>query len=195
MKTLKQILELYKPKSQDEDKFVKKHIVVKHRDKNGNGDDVFQATNIKALDRKKERHGYEPGEDEEVYEEVEALDEIGDTGRGQDLLALVAQRAKERKQFHKTQSLKVPEGSKEEGEHIKQQDRNYNTQQNAAARMDPRTRSQMGMKKIGEEYIEEKLKVSDGIGAWSWWSHWLRGRLYFYGSCCGCGCGCYSNDT
>jgi len=76
MKTLKQILELYKPKSQDEDKFVKKHIVVKHRDKNGNGDPVFQATNIKALDRKKERHGYEPGEDEEVYEEYE--DDIED---------------------------------------------------------------------------------------------------------------------
>lgn len=71
MKTLKQILELYKPKSQDEDKFVKKHIVVKHKDKNGNGDDVFQATNIKPLDRKKERHGYEPGEDEKVYEEYE----------------------------------------------------------------------------------------------------------------------------
>jgi hypothetical protein len=75
MKTLKQILELYKPKSQDEDKFVKKHIVVKHKDRNGNGDDVFQATNIKAVGREKERHGYEPGKDEEVYEETEALDE------------------------------------------------------------------------------------------------------------------------
>jgi len=71
MKTLKQILELYKPKSQDEDKFVKKHIVVKHKDRNGNGDDVFQATNIKAVGREKERHGYEPGEDEKVYEEYE----------------------------------------------------------------------------------------------------------------------------
>ena len=75
MKTLKQILELYKPKSQDEDKFVKKHIVVKHKDRNGNGDDVFQATNIKAVGREKERHGYEPGKDEEVYEEVERLDD------------------------------------------------------------------------------------------------------------------------
>lgn len=70
MKTLKQILELYKPKSQDEDKFVRKHIVVKHKDRNGNGDPLFQATNIKAVDRKSERHGYEPGQDEEVYEQA-----------------------------------------------------------------------------------------------------------------------------
>lgn len=76
MKTLKQILELYKPKSQDEDKFVRKHIVVKHKDRNGNGDPLFQATNIKAVDRKSERHGYEPGQDEEVYEEVEQIDEL-----------------------------------------------------------------------------------------------------------------------
>jgi len=71
MKTLKQILEVYKPKSPDEKKFVDKHIVVKQKDRNGNGDDVFQATNIKTVGRKDERHGYDPNEDEKVYEEVD----------------------------------------------------------------------------------------------------------------------------
>jgi len=70
MKTLKQILEVYKPNSADEKKFVDKHIVVKQKDRNGNGDDVFQATNIKTVGRKDERHGYDPNEDEKVYEET-----------------------------------------------------------------------------------------------------------------------------
>ena len=76
MKTLKQFLEVYEPKSPDEKKFKDKHITIKHDDRNGNGDDVFQATNVKKAERKKERHGYEPGEDEKVYEEVEELDEL-----------------------------------------------------------------------------------------------------------------------
>lgn len=75
MKTLKQFLEVYEPKSPDEKKFKDKHVTIKHDDRNGNGDDVFQATNVKKVERKKERHGYEPGEDEKVYEEVD-LDEI-----------------------------------------------------------------------------------------------------------------------
>lgn len=75
MKTLKDILEVYQAKSKDERRFVDKHIVVKHKDRNGNGDDVFQATNIKAVGREAERHGYEPGKDEAVYEEYEDLEE------------------------------------------------------------------------------------------------------------------------
>lgn len=75
-KTLKQILEVYKPKAADEQKFVDKHVAVKHDDVNGNKDDVFQGTNVKKIDRKKERHGYEAGEDEKVYEEVEQIDEL-----------------------------------------------------------------------------------------------------------------------
>jgi len=81
MKTLKQILEVYKPKSPDEKKFVDKHIVVKQKDRNGNGDDVFQATNIKTVGRKDERHGYDPNEDEKVYEEVEQVDEGNPTNK------------------------------------------------------------------------------------------------------------------
>lgn len=66
--------ELYKPKSGDEQKFVAKHVVAKHDDVNGNKDDVFQATNVKTVEREKNRHGYAPGKDEEVYEET-TLDE------------------------------------------------------------------------------------------------------------------------
>lgn len=69
-KTLKDFLEVYKPKSPDEQKFVDKHVVIKHKDRNGNGDDVFKATNIKTNKRKEERHGYDVGEDEKVYEEL-----------------------------------------------------------------------------------------------------------------------------
>ena len=74
-KTLKQMLEVYKPKAADEQKFADKHVVAKHDDPNGNKDDVFQGTNVKKIDRKKERHGYEAGEDEKVYEEVQQVDE------------------------------------------------------------------------------------------------------------------------
>lgn len=73
-KTLNKILELYKPKAGDEQKFVAKHVVAKTDDANKNGDDVFQATNVKKVDRKKERHGYEDGEDAKMYEEVEHSD-------------------------------------------------------------------------------------------------------------------------
>lgn len=69
MKTLKQIFgEVYGPDTKDGKAFVHKHVTVKNDDRNGNGDDVFQATNIKTVKRKEERHGYESGEDEKVYE-------------------------------------------------------------------------------------------------------------------------------
>ena len=75
-KTFKdKFFELYEPKSPDEKRFIKKHVVAKTKDANGNKDDVFQATNVKMVDRHTE-HGYNPGEDEKVYEEVEPLDEL-----------------------------------------------------------------------------------------------------------------------
>jgi hypothetical protein len=70
-KTLKQIKEVYRPKSGDEQKFIDKHIVAKTEDANGNGDEVFSGSKVKKIDRKKENHGYDAGEDEKVYEEVE----------------------------------------------------------------------------------------------------------------------------
>ncbi len=71
---LARLSELYKPKSGDEQKFVAKHVTAKHDDVSGNKDDVFQATNVKTVEREKNRHGYAPGKDEEVYEET-TLDE------------------------------------------------------------------------------------------------------------------------
>jgi hypothetical protein len=67
-KTLKDFLEGYlKVKSADEQKFIDKHVTAKTADRNGNGDDVFNG-NTKTIDRRKDRKGYNPGEDEKVYE-------------------------------------------------------------------------------------------------------------------------------
>ena len=76
MKTLKDMFEVYRPKSPDEQKFVDKHVTIKHKDRNevngkANGDDVFKATNIKPSKREDTRHGYDIGADEKVYEETE----------------------------------------------------------------------------------------------------------------------------
>lgn len=68
------IEEVYEPKAEGEKDFVKKHVTIKHKDRNGNGDDVFKG-NTKYIKRKEERHGYDPGEDEKVYEETEKVDE------------------------------------------------------------------------------------------------------------------------
>lgn len=67
-KTLNQFIEGYlKVKSADEQKFIDKHVTAKNPDRNGNGDDVFKG-NTKTIDRRKDRKGYNPGEDEKVYE-------------------------------------------------------------------------------------------------------------------------------
>jgi hypothetical protein len=90
MRTLKEIKALYAPKAQkegdktqtaglqiksaDEKRFADKHVIKKIADRNGNGDDVFNATNVKSVERTP-KHGYNPGEDEKVYEEVEQVEE------------------------------------------------------------------------------------------------------------------------
>lgn len=96
MKTLKQLLEkkaekptpsapiepdsitALVPKTNDERRFMDKHVVQKHDDRNGNGDDHFRATNVKAYDRSASKHGYNTGEDQKVYEntEVKSLKQI-----------------------------------------------------------------------------------------------------------------------
>jgi len=75
-KTLKHFFEVYKPKAPDEQKFVDKHVTIKHQDRNGNGDDVFKG-NTKYIKRKEERKGYDVGEDEKVYEENELDEDAG----------------------------------------------------------------------------------------------------------------------
>lgn len=74
MKTLKQImgdLGGYMPKPEAEQNFVKKHVVDKKEDMNGNGDDVFNAAKVKVADRPGERHGYTNEDDDKVNEAVE----------------------------------------------------------------------------------------------------------------------------
>ena len=50
--------------------FIDDHEVEKTPDANKNGDDVFKATNVKVVDRKKERHGYNAKESEDVNEKT-----------------------------------------------------------------------------------------------------------------------------
>ena len=76
-KTLKDLFEVYRPKSPDEQKFVDKHVTIKHKDRNGNGDDVFNASNVKTIKRKEDNHGYDSGDDEKVYEETDPYDVAG----------------------------------------------------------------------------------------------------------------------
>jgi hypothetical protein len=74
-KTLNQFLEgktaatgYLKVKSPDEQKFVDKHVRVTTAEPAGNGDEVFKASKIKTIERKSGRKGYDPGDDENVYE-------------------------------------------------------------------------------------------------------------------------------
>jgi len=57
-------------KNPDEQKFIDKHVVAKTADRNGNDDELFKGSKVKMADRKKDRKGYNPGEDEDVYEEL-----------------------------------------------------------------------------------------------------------------------------
>lgn len=70
--------ELYTPKAPDEKKFVDKHVskLFPNLFARPEYDFLFKGTNVKAIDRTADRHGYNPGDDEKVYEEVEELDEV-----------------------------------------------------------------------------------------------------------------------
>lgn len=73
---LKTFLEKYRAGSSGEQKFIDKHVVIKHQDRNGNGDDVFSATNIKTIKRAPENHGHDSGDDEKVYESVKIANHL-----------------------------------------------------------------------------------------------------------------------
>ena len=182
MKTLKQILEVYSPKSADEKRFVKKHITVKTADVAGNGDDVYSGAKIKEIDRKATRKGYNTADSEAVYEdasppkhyggkgvqgakfdaymaqrkreleksrpttakeEVEQINEIGDTPAGRKLLKKVDKRA-----FYM--------GGTKKGGKANMADAGEKTLQRTAARL----------KKEEIEQMDEVLKVSSGAGEW-----------------------------
>lgn len=86
-KTLNKILEVYAPKSKDEKKFMDKHVTVNNKlDDRGTQDDkLFKATNIKTINRET-MHGYNPGNDEKVYEEISKVHpmalHVRDAGKG-----------------------------------------------------------------------------------------------------------------
>ena len=58
----------YAPKAPAEQDFVKKHKTEKHADRVGNGDDVYNATNVKHSQIKDAKHGYKNPEDKKVNE-------------------------------------------------------------------------------------------------------------------------------
>lgn len=74
-KTLKQMLEVYAPKSKDEKRFKDKHVVAKYKlDEPSKDDKVFTGSNVKEVDRESTRHGYKTGNDEKVYEQHDYTD-------------------------------------------------------------------------------------------------------------------------
>mgnify|MGYP006283092911 CR=1 FL=1 len=60
----------YRPKSKDEADWADKHEIERHEDRVGNGDDVYQATNVKysLTSPKEDKHGMEKPKDKAVYE-------------------------------------------------------------------------------------------------------------------------------
>lgn len=60
----------YAPKAPNEQEFVKKHETEKHADRVGNGDDVYQATNVKHVlaSPTEDKHGHKKPNDKAVYE-------------------------------------------------------------------------------------------------------------------------------
>lgn len=56
-------------------RFVKKHYVAKHDDPAGNDDSVFDGSNVKKAKRYPD-HGYEPGQDADIYENFGGYGEI-----------------------------------------------------------------------------------------------------------------------
>ena len=66
----------YAPKAPNEQEFVKKHEREKHEDRVGNGDDLFQATNIKHSQASDPKHGYKKPQDKNVNEEKKTLQEV-----------------------------------------------------------------------------------------------------------------------
>lgn len=74
MKTLKQLLsktkastDNFSSSTKDLEKFVGQHEIEVVADANGNDDEVFKGSKVKAVDREKERHGYTAGKDAEAY--------------------------------------------------------------------------------------------------------------------------------
>ena len=102
----------YAPKSTDELRFKKKHVVQKTDDRNGNKDDVFKATNVKTIERAT-RHGYNVGEDEKFYEETEksSEDKKSDEPEGEELDEAKRKKSPTEKLFNRLKNYGVKDPS------------------------------------------------------------------------------------
>ena len=124
-KTLKDIVGGFTPKSKDEKKFMDKHIATKNKlDDHGTQDDkLFNATNIKTVDRETE-HGYNPGNDEKVYEELSKVHpmalHVKDAGKGKYKVHAVGK--------HRADGIKV-------GEHLSDSELDDATEMGAKIKM------------------------------------------------------------
>jgi len=78
----------YMPKDEMGQKFVAAHKTEKHADRVGNTDEPYTGNpeHYTLNSKKEKRHGNMQGAAQKVYEEVEELDEIGDTAKGRDFL-------------------------------------------------------------------------------------------------------------
>jgi hypothetical protein len=76
-------------------RFIKKHVVAHHEDPAGNGDDVYNASNIKPVKRSPE-HGYDPGQDEEVYENVGGYSDVDIRNQERRLATVKAEKLRRR---------------------------------------------------------------------------------------------------
>lgn len=157
-KTLKQMLEVYKPKSADEQKFVDKHVTVKHDDANGNKDDVFKGTNVKTIDRKKERHGYNPGDDEKVYEEVEQVNEL----KAGTLGSYAKKAGKDLRRQEDDMMDDQSWNSKSDSEQNKQVAKVNNREKGIKRATDKLTAKAMKNEEVSQ--VDEKLSPSQGAG-------------------------------
>ena len=83
----------YKPKSPDEQEWVKTSgPIEKHSDRVGNGDDIYQATNIKVslVNPEEDRHGYVKPEDMKVYESAAIEETAVDRDHRENLIGIHA---------------------------------------------------------------------------------------------------------
>ena len=145
-KTLNNILNGFTPKSKDEKKFMDKHITTKNKldDKGTQDDKLFNATNINPVNREP-THGYNPGNDEKVYEEtVKGLHPMA--------LHVMPVKSKGKTKYHVMKVGRDLEQHISKGEHLSDSELDDATE--AGAKIKHVT--VIGRNKITEEEISEK---------------------------------------
>jgi len=149
--------ELYTPKAPDEKKFVDKHVskLFPNLYSRPEYDFLFKGTNVKTIDRSADRHGYNPGDDEKVYEEVEELDEAE---------TKYVIKHKNTKQVLSTHDDYAT--AKDEHEGLGSEKKEYGVFKQTKKDADQRSARLRSMYREEVEELDEVLKVSDGAEAW-----------------------------